>query len=96
MRFVGLNLTVPHKLLALDLVDVLDESARVWGAVNTIRFEARDDAGRWQPLPLLPEAVSGPVRIVSGKSSSWISPPVRRATARSMALRSSRTFPFHS
>ena len=62
MRFVGLNLTVPHKLLALDLVDVLDESARVWGAVNTIRFEARDDAGRWQPLPLLPEAVSGPVR----------------------------------
>jgi shikimate dehydrogenase len=38
MGFVGLNLTVPHKLLALDLVDVLDPSAKTWGAVNTIRF----------------------------------------------------------
>lgn len=43
MGFVGLNLTVPHKLLALDLVDELDDSARVWGAVNTIRFEANGD-----------------------------------------------------
>lgn len=39
MGFVGLNLTVPHKLLALELVDELDASAQVWGAVNTIRFE---------------------------------------------------------
>jgi shikimate dehydrogenase len=29
---------------------VLDESARKWGAVNTIRFEARDVSGAWQPL----------------------------------------------
>lgn len=43
MGFVGLNLTVPHKLLAVELVDVLDDSAKTWGAVNTIRFEA--DAG---------------------------------------------------
>jgi len=50
MRFVGLNLTVPHKLLALDLVDELDETARRWGAVNTIRFEAQDPAGHWKPL----------------------------------------------
>ena len=28
MRFIGLNLTVPHKLLALGMVDELDESAR--------------------------------------------------------------------
>lgn len=39
MGFVGLNLTVPHKLLAVEMVDVLDESAKTWGAVNTIRFE---------------------------------------------------------
>lgn len=39
LGFVGLNLTVPHKLLAVQLVDELDESARRWGAVNTIRFE---------------------------------------------------------
>jgi shikimate dehydrogenase len=50
MNFVGLNLTVPHKLLALEMVDELDESARVWGAVNTILFEGRDSVGVWQPL----------------------------------------------
>lgn len=50
MRFIGLNLTVPHKLLALDMVDALDESAKTWGAVNTIRFEARDAKGKWQAL----------------------------------------------
>jgi shikimate dehydrogenase len=50
MKFVGLNLTVPHKVLAMDLVDALDESARTWGAVNTIRFEARDADGAWQPV----------------------------------------------
>ncbi|MDD5141548.1 MAG: shikimate dehydrogenase [Verrucomicrobiales bacterium] len=38
MGFAGINLTVPHKLLAVDMVDVLDESAKRWGAVNTIRF----------------------------------------------------------
>lgn len=42
MNFIGLNLTVPHKLLAVKLVDVLDESARKWGAVNTIRFEGSE------------------------------------------------------
>ena len=41
---VGLNLTLPHKLLAMDMVDVLDESAKTWGAVNTIKFEP-DPAG---------------------------------------------------
>src|SRR5450432_3136032 len=40
MGFAGLNLTVPHKLLAVDMVDELDESAKTWGAVNTIRFES--------------------------------------------------------
>jgi shikimate dehydrogenase len=50
MKFIGLNLTVPHKLLALDMVDELDESAQQWGAVNTIRFEARDAQGQWRPL----------------------------------------------
>jgi shikimate dehydrogenase len=50
MRFIGLNLTVPHKLLMHDLVDELDETARTWGAVNTVRFEARNAAGEWTPL----------------------------------------------
>ena len=46
MGFVGVNLTVPHKLLAVDMVDALDESAKQWGAVNTIRFEGRDKRRR--------------------------------------------------
>jgi shikimate dehydrogenase len=32
------------------MVDVLDESAKSWGAVNTIRFEGRDERGAWRPL----------------------------------------------
>jgi shikimate dehydrogenase len=39
MGFVGLNLTVPHKLLALEMVDLVDDQAKPWGAVNTIVFE---------------------------------------------------------
>jgi shikimate dehydrogenase len=50
MKFIGLNLTVPHKLLAAGLVDALDASAQQWGAVNTIRFECRNASGPWLPL----------------------------------------------
>jgi len=62
MRFLGLNLTVPHKLLAFDLVDCLDASARTWGAVNTIRFEAQDAGGQWQPLRTFAAPPTGAVR----------------------------------
>ena len=50
MHFIGLNLTVPHKLLAMNMIDVLDESASEWGAVNTIRFEGRNEDDNWQPI----------------------------------------------
>lgn len=36
LGMAGVNLTVPHKLLALDLVDEVDAPARQLGAVNTI------------------------------------------------------------
>lgn len=62
MRFVGLNLTVPHKLLALELVDVLDGTARTFRAVNTIRFESRDAAGAWVPIGRGSGASAGEVR----------------------------------
>jgi shikimate dehydrogenase len=62
MQFSGLNLTVPHKLLAMQIVDELDESAKTWGAVNTVRFEARDTGGHWQPLHHFSEPISGAVR----------------------------------
>jgi shikimate dehydrogenase len=50
LRFIGLNLTVPHKLSALEMVDVADARARLCGAVNTIVFETRDSWGAWIPL----------------------------------------------
>ncbi len=62
MHFVGLNLTVPHKLLALELVDELDESATTWGAVNTISFEAKNESGDWMPLGQLPDPATGKIR----------------------------------
>ena len=54
MRFLGLNLTVPHKLLAVPMMDVLDETARTWGAVNTVLFEGRLSGGEWRPLREFP------------------------------------------
>ena len=55
MRFIGVNLTVPHKLLAVPMMDELDQSARTWGAVNTVRFEGLDRSGVWQPLAMMAE-----------------------------------------
>ena len=56
MGFIGVNLTVPHKVLALPMMDLLDESAATWGAVNTVRVEGKDSAGDWHPLGLLKTA----------------------------------------
>lgn len=50
MKFIGLNLTVPHKIFAFEIVDIMDNSAKNWGAVNTIRFEGKDVDGNWRPL----------------------------------------------
>ncbi len=58
MNFIGLNLTVPHKLIAFGLMDVLDDSTRPWETVNTVRFEGRDAAGEWRPAGDLPEPAS--------------------------------------
>ena len=39
LNFVGVNLTIPHKIAAFDFMDELDENARRVGAVNTIKIE---------------------------------------------------------
>jgi shikimate dehydrogenase len=39
MGIAGINLTVPHKVLALDCVDEIDAEARKLGAVNTVFIE---------------------------------------------------------
>jgi shikimate dehydrogenase len=45
MNFAGINLTVPHKLLAVEMMDELDESAKKWGAVNTVKFDEKGAIG---------------------------------------------------
>lgn len=62
MRLVGINLTVPHKLLALDLMDELDVSARTWGAVNTVCFELQTEAGSWVSSGLADAPGTGQLR----------------------------------
>jgi shikimate dehydrogenase len=39
INFIGVNLTVPHKIAALELVDDVDESALRIGAVNTVKID---------------------------------------------------------
>lgn len=39
LDFIGINLTLPHKIGAAGLVDELDETAKRTGAVNTIKIE---------------------------------------------------------
>lgn len=50
MQFLGLNLTVPHKVAGLEIMTALDDSAKKWGAVNTVCFEGLGPAGVWKPL----------------------------------------------
>src|SRR5258708_28314809 len=40
LEFVGVNLTIPHKIAALDLLDVADDNVKRIGAVNVIKVEA--------------------------------------------------------
>lgn len=43
--FDGVNLTVPHKEAAVRLMDRLDATARLFGAVNTVRIDANGLTG---------------------------------------------------
>jgi shikimate dehydrogenase len=45
LDFIGINLTVPHKLAAFAQVDDADESARRIGAINTIRLRDQELVG---------------------------------------------------
>src|SRR5438093_13261475 len=40
LEFVGVNLTIPHKIAALELLDVADDNVKRIGAVNVIKVEA--------------------------------------------------------
>ena len=40
LNFIGVNLTVPHKIAAFSLIDECDAFAQQVGAINTIRFQS--------------------------------------------------------
>lgn len=63
MKFLGINLTVPHKLIAVPFMDVLDASAQEWGAVNTVALEGRHGEGGWKPLREFDDAPPTAVRL---------------------------------
>lgn len=64
MKYAGVNLTLPHKLSAVEMVDALDASGKELGAINTIRFEGQDDRGEWKSLGLLAPSTVRHVRSV--------------------------------
>ncbi len=64
MQFAGLNLTLPHKLLAMPMVDELDASGKRLGAINTILFQGKDETGAWKPLGLMEPSAVREVRTV--------------------------------
>src|SRR5438105_5939463 len=43
--FIGINLTVPHKIAGLTQIDVADESASRCGAANTLRLDSKKFVG---------------------------------------------------
>src|SRR5215831_1065584 len=45
LDFVGINLTVPHKIAGLAQIDTADESATHCGAVNTVRLQDKELIG---------------------------------------------------
>ena len=45
LNFVGINLTLPHKADALDLMDEVDTAARQCGAINTVLVEGENLVG---------------------------------------------------
>jgi len=45
LHFTGVNLTVPHKLLAVKMVDSMDKEAQLLGAVNTVLVDNRELMG---------------------------------------------------
>ncbi len=68
--FSGVNLTIPHKLLALPMMDALTPEAQRLGAVNTVRFE---EGGK-----LSGHNTDGPGFLAAAKATLGLDPAGRR------------------
>jgi shikimate dehydrogenase len=67
-RFDGLNVTVPHKQRVLAMVDVVDESARISGAANTL---VRGEGGRIVAYNTDAPALAAEFRVLAGDEFPW-------------------------
>jgi len=45
LKFSGLNVTIPHKISVMKYLDIIDESAKIVNAVNTIKFDNKKTIG---------------------------------------------------
>ena len=45
LGYRGINLTIPHKVEVLPLIDLIDEEAEVMGAVNTLKWNGSGWSG---------------------------------------------------
>ncbi len=68
--FSGVNLTIPHKQLALPMMDALTPEAQRLGAVNTVRFE---EGGK-----LSGHNTDGPGFLAAAKATLGLDPAGRR------------------
>lgn len=46
LDFVGLNVTIPHKIPILDCLDKIDDVSAMIGAVNTVKFEEDENSNK--------------------------------------------------
>jgi shikimate dehydrogenase len=74
LGFVGANVTVPHKVAALELADEASEAARAIGAANTLSFSsgriAADNTDARGFLASLPAPPAGKPALVLGAGGS--------------------------
>ena len=89
--FVGVNVTVPHKLAALAIANAASEAARAIGAANTLTFGdariAAENTDATGLLDALPESPAGTRALVLGAGArlgpscgrSWTPAPTSRS-----------------
>lgn len=63
LGFIGCNVTVPHKLEAMENCDDIHPDARVLGAVNTVRFDADATRGFNTDGPGFAKAIEDDFRV---------------------------------
>ena len=72
LGFIGCNVTVPHKLEAMDCCTEITAQARLLGAVNTVRFKDGAIIGYNTDGPGFRAAISDSFGLVLGKSKTVI------------------------